>query len=143
MAAKTFEDFLITWCKFLVATSRYPKVELITKAFSPSDGKILGNNGKILTCWSTCMSGPSHCCNHVITCIYKIEHPNTHGYTDLSCTSTACAWNKSTIKVIEPKRIFDIVVRKRIESITASILSYLHALMTCLLRFIFTRKFKK
>ena len=104
MAAKTFEDFLITWCKFLVATSRYPKVELITKAFSPSDGKILGNNGKILTCWSTCMSGPSHCCNHVITCIYKIEHPNTHGYTNLSCTSTACAWNKSTIKVIEPKR---------------------------------------
>ena len=89
------------------------------------------------------MAGPSHCCNHVITCIYKIEHPNTHGYTDLSCTSTACAWNKSTIKVIEPKRIFNIVVGKRIRSITASILPYLHALMTCFLRFIFTRIFKK
>ena len=89
------------------------------------------------------MAGPSDCCSHVITCIYKIEHPNTHGYTNLSCTSTACAWNKSTIKVIEPKRIFDIVVRKRIGSITAYILSYLHALMTCLLRSIFTRKLKK
>ena len=37
------------------------------------------DNGKILTCWCTCMAGASQCCNHVIACLYKIEYANTHG----------------------------------------------------------------
>ena len=62
------------------------------------------DNGKILACW---------CCNHVIPCLYEKEYTNTHGYTDPSCTSAACAWNKNTKKETELKRIFDVVVRKR------------------------------
>ena len=62
------------------------------------------NNGKILTCW---------CCNHVIPSLYEKEYTNVHGYTDPSCTSSACALNKSRKKEIEPKRISDMVVRKR------------------------------
>ena len=58
------------------------------------------DNGKILTCW---------CCNHVIPCLYEKEYTNTHGYTDLSCTYAACAWNKDTKKEAELKRIFDVV----------------------------------
>ena len=27
------------------------------------------DNGKILTCWCTCMAGTSQCCNHVIACL--------------------------------------------------------------------------
>ena len=52
------------------------------------------DNGKILTCWCTCMSGASRCCNHVFACLYKTEYANTHGYIDPYCTLTACAWNK-------------------------------------------------
>ena len=62
------------------------------------------DNGKILTCW---------CCNHAIPCLYEKEYTNTDGCTDPSCTSTACAWNKSTKNEIEPKRISDAEVRKR------------------------------
>ena len=61
------------------------------------------DNGRVLTCW---------CCNHVIPSLYEKEYTNTHGYTDPSCTSSACALNKSTKKEIEPKRISDMVVRK-------------------------------
>ena len=32
----------------------------------------------------------------------ETEYTNTHGYTDPSCTSAACFWNKSTKKEIEP-----------------------------------------
>ena len=62
------------------------------------------DNGRVLTCW---------CCNHVIPSLYEKEYTNTHGYTDPSCTSSACALNKSTKKEMEPKRISDMVVRKR------------------------------
>ena len=62
------------------------------------------------------MAGASQCCNHAIACLYKIEYANKHGYIHPSCTSTVYAWNNSTKKEIKPKRISDIVVRKRIRS---------------------------
>ena len=49
-----------------------------------------------------------------------MENENTCRYIDPSCTSTACAFSKSTKKKkkkkkeIEPMRISDIIVRKRI-----------------------------
>ena len=37
-----------------------------------------------------------------------------HNFRSPSCTSMTCGWNQSTRKVIEPKNIPEIVVRKRI-----------------------------
>ena len=62
------------------------------------------------------MAGARQCCNHVIACLYKMEYESTPGYIDPSCTSTVCAWNEDTKKEVEPKRISDIVVRKRVRS---------------------------
>ena len=61
------------------------------------------NNVNILTSWCTCMAGTSQYCNHGTTCPYKIEYVNTHGYIDLLCTSTACAWIKNAKEKTEPK----------------------------------------
>ena len=47
---------------------------------------------------------------------YIIEYANTHGYIGPSYASSAGTWNKSKKKEIKPKRISDIVVRKRIRS---------------------------
>ena len=98
------------------------------------------DNAKLLTCWRTCKAGVSQCLNHINACLYKIEYAYTHRYIDHSCTSTACAWNNSRKKEIEPKRISDIVVRKRSRSITTSIMSHLCALMTRFLLPIFNKK---
>lgn len=72
--------------------------------------------GKVLTAWCSCMAGAGRCCNHVIAVLYKVEYANTHGYCSPVCTSIPCGWNKSTKTVITPKRIKDIVVRKKIRS---------------------------
>ena len=55
-----------------------------------------------MVCW---------CCTHIIPWLYEKEYTSTHEYADPSCTSAACAWNKSTKKEIEPKQITGMVVR--------------------------------
>ena len=67
----------------------------------------------IITSWCSCMAGSSACCNHVIATLYKVEYATNHGYNDLACTSMPCKWNQSTKKEIVPRRITEIVVRKK------------------------------
>ena len=74
------------------------------------------HEGKIVTAWCSCMAGASRCCNHVIATLYKVEYANTHGYCSPACTSVPCGWNKSTKTIIEPKKISDIVIRKKLRS---------------------------
>ena len=70
--------------------------------------------GHVLTAWCSCMAGSGQCCNHVIATLYKVEYANSHDFISPSCTSMPCGWNKSTKTATEPKRIADIIVRKRI-----------------------------
>ena len=71
---------------------------------------------QILTSWCDCMAGASQYCNHVIATLYKIDYANRKGYNDPECTSLPCNWNKASKKTIEPKRISDIVVRKKLRT---------------------------
>ena len=61
---------------------------------------------QILTSW----------CDHVIATLYKIDYANRKGYIDPACTSLPCNWNNVSKKIIEPKRISEIVVRKQLRS---------------------------
>ena len=70
----------------------------------------------ILTSWCSCMAGTSQSCNHVIAVLYKIDCALQKGLLNPSCTSTSCSWNKSTKCDIEPKKIKDIVIWKKIRS---------------------------
>lgn len=72
--------------------------------------------GHIVAAWCSCMAGPSRCCNHIIAALYKVEYANTMGYCSPSCTSMPSSWNKSTKKIIEPKRIAEIIVRKKVRT---------------------------
>ena len=72
-----------------------------------------GLNPKILSADCSCMAGASECCNHVIVVLYKIQYANAKGFTSPACTETACQWNRSSKKEIEPRRISEIVVRKK------------------------------
>ena len=72
--------------------------------------------GKIVTAWCSCMAGASRCCNHIIATLYKIEYANSNSFCSPSCTSMPCGWNQSTKKVIEPKRISEILVWKKIRT---------------------------
>ena len=67
----------------------------------------------IITSWCSCMAGSSACCNHVIATLYNVECATNHRYNDLSCTPMPCKWNQSTKKEIVPRRITEIVVRKK------------------------------
>ena len=67
----------------------------------------------VITSWCSCMAGSSACCNHVIATLYKIEYATTHGYNDPACTSIPCKWNQSTKKEVIPRRITEMVVRKK------------------------------
>ena len=71
---------------------------------------------EILKSWCSCMAGTSQSCNHVIAVLYKIDHALQKGLLNPSCTSTSCSWNKSTKHDIEPKKIKDIVIPKKIRS---------------------------
>ena len=46
--------------------------------------------------------------------LYKIDYALQKGLLNSSCTSTSCSWNKSTKHDFEPKKIKDIVIRKKI-----------------------------
>ena len=48
--------------------------------------------------------------------MYKIEYANNKGRCSPSCTETACQWNQSTKKDIEPKRITESFVRKSLST---------------------------
>ena len=101
------KKFHILFCKVRASMSIHDEKELWI---------LIQPNGKILTCWCSCMAGSSRCCNHVIATLYKMEYANTHGYCSPACTSVPCGWNKSTKRSIEPRMITDIVVRKKIRS---------------------------
>ena len=62
------------------------------------------------------MAGTSQSCNHAIAVLYKIDYALQKGLLNLFCTSTSCSWNKSTKCDIEPKKIKDIVIWKKIRS---------------------------
>lgn len=67
---------------------------------------------KILT-WYSCMPGASRCCNLVIAALHKVDFANTQRYCSPACLLMSYRWNTSTKTVIRPKRIKDIVIRKR------------------------------
>ena len=72
------------------------------------------DNGKILTCWCTCMAGARQCWNHVITFLFEI---GKYAWINWSLLHFYCLHlNKSTQKEIEPKCISGIVMRKYIRS---------------------------
>ena len=73
-------------------------------------------DGKILTGWCSCMAGAFACCNHIIATLYKVEYAHSQGFCSPACTSIPCGWNKSTKTTIEPKKIADIVVRKKLRT---------------------------
>ena len=62
------------------------------------------------------MAGAYETCNHVIACLYKVDYANTKGFCNPSCTEQVCGWNQGTEKEVVPKRIADLLVRKRLAS---------------------------
>lgn len=68
---------------------------------------------EILT-WYSCMPGASRCCNLVIAALHKVDFANTQRYCSPACLLMSYRWNTSTKTVIRPKRIKDIVIRKRL-----------------------------
>ena len=62
------------------------------------------------------MAEASRCCNHVITVLHKVEYANANNFCSPACTSIPCDWNKSTKKIVEPKRISEIAVQKKMRS---------------------------
>ena len=71
---------------------------------------------EILSAWCSCMAGAYEACNHIIATLYKIEYANNKGWCSPACTETACQWNQSTKKDIEPKRIKNLIVRKKLRT---------------------------
>ena len=70
------------------------------------------NNTDILSVWCSCMAGAYKICNHFVVTLCKTEYANNKRWCSpscsLSCTDTACQWNKSTKKGIEPKRVTEL-----------------------------------
>ena len=56
------------------------------------------------------MLQPRHCM------LYKVEYANANNVCSPACTSIPYSWNKSTKKIIEPKRISEISLRKKMIS---------------------------
>ena len=100
-------DYLILFCNVRASMSIHDDKELWI---------VVKPTGKIVTAWCSCMAGASRCCNHIIATLYKVEYANSNSFCSPSCTSMPCGWNQSTKKVIEPKRISEIVVRKKIRT---------------------------
>lgn len=67
------------------------------------------------------MAGSFETCNHVIATQYKSEYSLTKRWCNLPCTNTACQCNKGTRKEVEPKRITELFVRKKLGSKHADI----------------------
>ena len=62
------------------------------------------------------MTGASRCYNHVIAVLYKVEYANANNFCSPAFTSIPYGRNKSIEQIIEPKRISEIVVRKKMRS---------------------------
>ena len=77
---------------------------------------VANSDGMIITEWCSCMAGASRCCNHVIAVLYKVEYANANNFCSPACTSIPCGWNKSMKKIIEPKRVKEIAVQKKMRS---------------------------
>ena len=101
------EEIIFLFCNVRASMSIHDEKEIWIAA---------KQNGKVVTAWCSCMAGASRCCNHVIAALYKVEYATLNNYCSPSCTSIPCGWNKSTKTIIEPKKICDIVVRKKIRS---------------------------
>ena len=100
-------DYLILLCNVRASMSIHNDKELWI-VVKPTE--------KIVTAWCSCMAGASRCCNHIMATLYKVEYANTNSFCSPSCTSMLCGCNQSTKKVIEPKSISEIVVRKKIRT---------------------------
>ena len=70
-------------------------------------------DGMIIPAWCFCMTRASRCCNHVIALLYKVEYANANNFCSPACTAIPYGWNKSTIKIIEPKMIGEIAVWRK------------------------------
>ena len=70
-------------------------------------------DGMIIPAWCFCMTRASRCCNHVSALLYKVEYANANNFCSPACTSIPYGWNKSTTKIIEPKMISEIAVRRK------------------------------
>ena len=70
-------------------------------------------DGEIFGSWCACKAGTSQLCNHVIATLYKVEYGNRLGYTNPSCTSMPSQWNRSTKRDVLPRRISEVVPRKK------------------------------
>eukprot|EP00795_Rhopilema_esculentum_P009831 gene9831-18406_t len=107
LVSKPKDEVILLFCKVRASMSIHDEKELWVAA-QPG--------GKILTAWCSCMAGASRCCNHVIAALYKVEYANMNEFLSPSCTSMPCAWNQATKTTIEPKRISEIIVRKKLPS---------------------------
>ena len=66
--------------------------------------------------WCSCMQGADGSCNHVAATLYKMDFAHTNGLCDPACTDVLCRWNSASKKDIEPVRINDIIIKKKVES---------------------------
>ena len=64
------------------------------------------------------MAGVGGCCNRIIAVLYDVKYVNANNFRSPTCTSIPCGWNKSTKKIIGPKKINEIAVRKKMRSST-------------------------
>ena len=62
------------------------------------------------------MTRARRCCNHVIAVLFKVEYVNASNFCSLACTFIPYGWNKATKKIIDPRRISEIVVGKKMRS---------------------------
>ena len=72
--------------------------------------------GDVLTAYCACTAGLSHCCNHVIAVLYKIEYAVSQGLTNPTCTGVKCRFNDRSKRVIKGCRVNDVVLEKHIVS---------------------------
>ena len=73
-------------------------------------------DGMIITAWCSCMAGVSRCCYHVIAMLHKVEYANANNFRSPACAFIPCGWNKSEKKIIEPEKISEITVQKKMTS---------------------------
>ena len=105
------KDILFAYCDVRVSQSIHENKDLWIAFRKKSK-----TNTDILSAWCSCMAGGYEACNHVIATFYKIEYANNKGWCSPSCIETACQWNQSTKKDIEPKIITELFVRKSLRT---------------------------
>ena len=90
-----------------------PKIirSLVTPSQRINDDKhklwiLFDEKNNVTSSFCSCTAGFSHCCNHVVATLYKIDYANEKGFTDPTCTEQLCYWNSSS-KDFTPMKIKD------------------------------------